>query len=164
MSARSHSATSGSASSPSGPAGSGFCLDDLLCFAVYSAEHAFTRAYRPLLKALDVTYPQYLILVLLWRKDGQSVKALGEQLHLDSGTLTPLLKRLEVAGIVRRARNPADERVVNIFLTDAGRALEANAQEVLRAMGSAIGLCEADAVELREKMIALRDRLNAAVE
>lgn len=143
---------------------SSFCLDDLLCFAVYSAEHAFTRAYRPLLKALDLTYPQYLILVLLWKADGQSVKELGEQLHLDSGTLTPLLKRLESAGHVRRARNPADERVVNITLTEQGRALEAKAQEVIRSMGAAIGLCREDAAALREKMITLRDRLNAAVD
>ncbi|WP_332119345.1 MarR family transcriptional regulator [Azorhizobium caulinodans] len=141
-----------------------FCLDDLLCFAVYSAEHAFTRAYRPLLKALDVTYPQYLLLVLLWNKDGQSVKELGEQLHLDSGTLTPLLKRLEGAGFVRRARNAADERVVNITLTPEGRALQAKAQEVLQSMGEAIGLCAEDREALRVQLTELRDRLNAAVE
>ncbi|MGU3496971.1 MarR family winged helix-turn-helix transcriptional regulator [Xanthobacteraceae bacterium A53D] len=140
-----------------------FRLEDLLCFAVYSAEHAFTRAYRPLLKTLDVTYPQFLILVLLWGKDGQSVKELGEQLHLDSGTLTPLLKRLEAAGVVRRARNTSDERVVNITLTPQGHALEEKAQEVIRSMGGAIGLCEADAEDLRQRMIALRDRLNAAI-
>lgn len=143
---------------------SSFCLDDLLCFAVYSAEHAFTRAYRPLLKALDVTYPQYLLLVLLWNKDGQSVKELGEQLHLDSGTLTPLLKRLEGAGFVRRARNAADERVVNITLTPEGRALQAKAQEVLQSMGAAIGLCAEDRETLRVQLTELRDRLNAAVE
>ncbi len=139
---------------------SSFCLDDLLCFAVYSAEHAFTRAYRPLLKALDLTYPQYLILVLLWKQDGQSVKGLGEQLHLDSGTLTPLLKRLEAAGHVRRTRNSADERVVNISLTEGGRALQVKAQEVLQSMGAAIGLCDQDREGLRQQVIALRDRLN----
>ncbi|WP_341988982.1 MarR family transcriptional regulator [Azorhizobium sp. AG788] len=140
-----------------------FCLDDMICFAVYSAEHAFTRAYRPLLKALDLTYPQYLILILLWKTDGQSVKALGEQMHLDSGTLTPLLKRLEAAGHVRRVRNAADERVVNISLTETGRALQVKAQEVLASMGAAIGLCDEEREELRLQMIELRDRLNSVV-
>lgn len=138
-----------------------FCLDDMICFAVYSAEHAFTRAYRPLLKALDLTYPQYLILMLLWKCDGQSVKELGEQMHLDSGTLTPLLKRLEAAGHVRRVRNAADERVVNISLTEAGRALQDKARAVMADMGHAIGLCDEDREGLRLQMIELRDRLNS---
>src|SRR6516164_1431562 len=85
-------------------------LDSMLCFTVYSTAHAFNRAYKPLLDALDLTYPQYLAMFALWERDNQSVKELGDLLRLDSGTLTPLLKRLEAMGLVRRARDPDDER------------------------------------------------------
>lgn len=98
-------------------------LDNQLCFAVYAAAHAFGRAYRTLLGQHDLTYPQYLVLLVLWEEEGLSVKEIGTRLFLDSGTLTPLLKRLEASGRVRRARDRADERQVSIFLTDAGRGL-----------------------------------------
>ena len=99
-------------------------LDQQLCFAVYSAAHAFTRFYRPLLAQLGVTYPQYLVLLTLWEADGLSVSAIGERLLLDSGTLTPVLKRLEAGGLVRRARAKADERQLVVSLTDKGRDLK----------------------------------------
>ncbi|WP_457104039.1 MarR family winged helix-turn-helix transcriptional regulator [Methylobacterium sp. P5_C11] len=98
-------------------------LDNQLCFAVYAAAHAFGRAYRNLLGRHELTYPQYLVLLVLWEQDGLSVKEIGNRLFLDSGTLTPLLKRLEASGRVRRARDRVDERQVSIFLTPAGAAL-----------------------------------------
>ena len=99
-------------------------LEDQLCFALYSASRAVTAAYAPLLEPLGLTYPQYLVMLVLWEGDASSVKAIGEQLELDSGTLTPLLKRLEAQGLVRRARSTEDERVVEIFLTTDGTVLE----------------------------------------
>jgi len=98
-------------------------LDDQLCFAIYSAGIAIQRAYKPLLDALGLTYPQYLVLNVLWRHDGQTVGSVAQQLALESSTLTPLLKRLEAAGLVRRTRNPANERQVVIALTKEGDAL-----------------------------------------
>ncbi|MDP4002659.1 MarR family winged helix-turn-helix transcriptional regulator [Methylobacterium sp. NEAU K] len=98
-------------------------LDNQLCFAVYAAAHAFGRAYRNLLGRHELTYPQYLVLLVLWEEDGLSVKEIGNRLFLDSGTLTPLLKRLEASGRVRRARDRVDERQVSIFLTPAGQKL-----------------------------------------
>ena len=100
-------------------------LDDQLCFALYSASHLMTRAYRPMLAAIGLTYPQYLAMLVLWEADDLTVGALGERLFLDSGTLTPLLKRLEALGHVERRRDPADERQVRVRLTESGRALEA---------------------------------------
>jgi DNA-binding MarR family transcriptional regulator len=105
-------------------------IDQMLCFAVYSAGHAFTRFYKPRLDALDLTYPQYLVLLVLWEKDDITVKGLGDRLFLDSGTITPLVKRLEARGLVARRRDEDDERQVRITLTEAGRALEAKAMSI----------------------------------
>jgi DNA-binding MarR family transcriptional regulator len=105
-------------------------LDQQLCFALYSASRAMTRAYQPLLEPLGITYPQYLVLLVLWEHDGVSVKHLGDRLALDSGTLTPLLKRLEQQGLLARRRARDDERVVEIALTREGRALRAKATSV----------------------------------
>lgn len=102
-------------------------LDEQICFAVYSAAHAFNRAYRPFLAELGLTYPQYLVMLVLWEQDGQSVKAIGDRLMLDSGTLTPLLKRLEGGGLILRRRGRQDERQVLVDLTEAGRALHEKA-------------------------------------
>ena len=107
--------------------------DDLLCFALYSTSHAMMRLYRPLLAPLGLTYPQYLVLVALWDRDGRSVGDLGEQVALESNTLTPLLKRMETAGLINRRRGAKDERVVTVHLTDAGRALKDKAAEVTAA-------------------------------
>jgi DNA-binding MarR family transcriptional regulator len=139
-------------------------LGDQLCFAVYSATHAFNRVYKPLLAALGLTYPQYLTMLVLWEQDDVAVKAIGERLGLDSGTLTPLLKRLEKLGLVARRRDPDDERSVRIALTDEGRALKARAQDIPLALGCAIGRPLPDIVRLRQDIAALRDALNAAAE
>lgn len=137
-------------------------LDQQLCFAVYSAAHAFTRFYKPLLSALGLTYPQYLALMVLWESDGVSVSAIGERLLLDSGTLTPLLKRLENMGLVTRRRSAGDERQVEVHLTDKGRDLERQAAafpgQILDA--SACTAQELDA--LRQTLVTLRRQLDAA--
>src|SRR5215475_5783118 len=105
-------------------------LDNQICFAVYSAAHAFNRVYKPLLDRLGLTYPQYLVMLVLWERDGVPLKEIGERLFLDSGTLTPLLKRLEVAGLVKRSRSSEDERQVKITLTAQGQALKDKARAV----------------------------------
>ncbi|MBP7981095.1 MAG: MarR family transcriptional regulator [Tolumonas sp.] len=105
-------------------------LDNQLCFALYSASNAIVRAYRPLLDKLDITYPQYLVLLVLWQQDEISLKQLGEQLFLDSGTLTPLLKRLESKGLIRRERNERDERLRVLKLTVEGNALKKLAADI----------------------------------
>lgn len=136
-------------------------LDDQLCFALYSAGLALTKAYRPILETLDLTYPQYLAMMVLWESDDIPVNALGARLRLDSGTLTPLLKRLEGRGLVLRRRDPADERRVRVVLTEAGRALGSRAAEIPRAIGTAAGLSRGDAEAERARLVALRDRLEA---
>jgi DNA-binding MarR family transcriptional regulator len=105
-------------------------LDQQICFPLYAAARAMMQAYQPLLSKLGLTYPQYLVLMVLWETDGLSVKALGERLYLDSGTLTPLLKRLEEAGLLRRARAAHDERVVEVFLSTEGKRLKRRAEEI----------------------------------
>ncbi len=105
-------------------------LKNQVCFSLYSASNAMIRAYRPLLNALDLTYPQYLAMMVIWEKDGINVKDLGYDLHLDSGTLTPLLKRLESKGFIDRKRSSEDERIRLVFLTEQGRALKTKALSV----------------------------------
>lgn len=136
-------------------------LDQQLCFAVYSASRALTRAYAPLLEPLGLTYPQYLVLLVLWAEDAISVKQLGEQLALDSATLTPLLKRLAERGIVVRKRDEADERVVRIHLTAEGKALKAKARRIPLELACKAGF-EGDfakLVRLRKELTALTRRL-----
>ena len=137
-------------------------LDNQICFAVYSAAHAFNRVYKPLLDRLGLTYPQYLVMLVLWERDDVPVKDIGDKLFLDSGTLTPLLKRLEKLGFVARRRDPDDERSVRIGLTAEGRALKAKAKDIPLALGCAIGRPIPDIVRLRQDIAALRDSLNAA--
>ena len=137
-------------------------LDSMLCFAVYAAGHAFTRFYKPRLDALGLTYPQYLVFLVLWEQDGLTVKALGEKLFLDSGTITPLVKRLEARGLLRRQRDDEDERQVRIFLTPEGRALRAKALAVPLAVGEALGEQAAQAGDLRRSLQQLRERLDAS--
>lgn len=134
-------------------------LDNFLCFAVYSANHAFTRVYKPLLEALDLTYPQYLVMVLLWDNDDQTVGSLGDRLMLESSTLTPLLKRLETLGHIRRARDPADERQVRIGLTHKGRALREKAVKIPGCILEASGLKLGELKRLQNEIIALRNAL-----
>ncbi|MCX8998528.1 MarR family transcriptional regulator [Rhizobiaceae bacterium BDR2-2] len=137
-------------------------LDRQLCFALYGASLALTRTYKPLLEPLGLTYPRYLAMLVLWETDGVPVKALGERLGLDSGTLSPLLKRLEQAGYVTRQRDRADERQVTVSLTPAGAALKAKAVEVMAAIGVATGCSLEEMAALRDRLQALRDRLQAA--
>ncbi|KQS73035.1 MarR family transcriptional regulator [Rhizobium sp. Leaf371] len=135
-------------------------LEDQLCFAVYSLSHAFNRTYKPLLDRFGLTYPQYLVLLALWEHRVMTVKQIGEQLGLDSGTLSPLLKRLDAAGLVSRTRDRKDERQVNIALTGKGEALQAEAGHVQTAIGSAIGCSTGEAEALRTVLEALTDRLS----
>lgn len=115
-------------------------LDDQLCFALYAASRAVTARYRPLLDELGLTYPQYLVMLVLWEQDSISVSALGTALQLESSTLSPLLKRLEANGLIRRERRPQDERSVALHLTEAGIRLRARAGTVPLAIGDAMGL------------------------
>lgn len=135
-------------------------LDDFLCFAVYSLGHAFNKLYQPLLKRLDLTYPQYVTMVALWEQDDVTVTQLGLRLHLDSGTLTPLLKRLEAAGLIVRARDKEDERQVRIRLTKAGAALKDKAGAISDTVLCATGRTAGDLRRLKDDLMALRDRLN----
>ncbi|TKS97535.1 MarR family transcriptional regulator [Streptomyces galbus] len=115
-------------------------LDDQLCFALYAASRAVIARYRPLLDELGLTYPQYLVLLVLWEQDEISVRELGAALQLESSTLSPLLKRLEAHGLLRRERRSDDERSVAIRLTDTGAALRERARAVPLAIGDAMGL------------------------
>lgn len=137
-------------------------IDQMLCFAVYAAGHAFTRFYKPRLDALDLTYPQYLVLIVLWERDDITVKALGGRLFLDSGTITPLVKRLEARGLVSRHRDEEDERQVRIRLTAEGRALEDKAQAIPLAVATELGGSPDAAESLQRELVALRERLDGA--
>ena len=136
-------------------------LDDFLCFAVYSAGHAFGRVYKPLLKALELTYPQYLTMVALWETDKQTVGELGERLFLESSTLTPLLKRLERMGHVTRRRNAEDERQVRIALTPRGVRLREKARSIPLCITDAVGLSPVAIARLQHDLVAVRDTLLA---
>jgi len=136
-------------------------LDRQLCFAVYSTAHAFNRFYRPLLEALGITYPQYLALMALWEEDGLSVNEIGKRLWLDSGTLTPLLKRLEGLGLVTRRRAEADERQVIVTLTEEGRAMEAEAAQFPAKILQASNCSSAELDQLRRLLFGLREQLDA---
>lgn len=138
-------------------------LDNQICFAVYSTAHAFNRAYKPLLDRLGLTYPQYLVMLVLWERDGVPVKDIGERLFLDSGTLTPLLKRLEVAELIRRTRSANDERQVLITLTSQGQALREKAKAVPQGILAASACSVGELVALKNDIVALRDKLNAAL-
>jgi len=138
-------------------------LDQHLCFALYSASRAMTAAYRPVLAEMRLTYPQYLVMLVLWEDRSVTVGRLGERLHLDSGTLSPLLKRLEANGFVRRERSLTDERLVEVTLTDAGRELEGRAQCIPEQIFSATGMTEHDAADLRDTVRQLNDALNASL-
>jgi DNA-binding MarR family transcriptional regulator len=134
-------------------------VNDFLCFAIYSAGHAFNRVYKPLLDALELTYPQYLVMVALWANDDQTVGKLGEKLFLESSTLTPLLKRLEKIGYVDRSRDPADERQVRVRLTDLGRALKARAKDFPSCILDATGLSIEALVRLQGEIASIRDHM-----
>lgn len=134
-------------------------LETQLCFALYSAMHAVGRAYGPLLDAFDLTYSQYLVMLVLWENDDIAVKQIGHRLFLDSGTLTPLLKRMEAAGLVTRLRDRDDERQVNVRLTDRGRAMQEDARSLPTAMSCAMGQAPDQLEALRDDLVQLRTNL-----
>lgn len=136
-------------------------LDHQLCFALYSTSLAMTRIYKPLLAEIGLTYPQYLAMLVLWETDGLSVSELGEKLCLDSGTLTPLLKRMETGGLVTRVRAAQDERRVHISLTAAGRKLKARAALIPGCILSATQCSVPEISALTQQVQALRKRLAA---
>ena len=143
------------------PANPALLLDNQLCFALYSTSLAMTKFYKPLLEALGLTYPQYLVMLVLWEQDDVSVSALGERLFLDSGTLTPLLKRIETAGLLVRTRATDDERRVQIVLTPAGRQLRARAGSVPACLISAAHCPVSELTALTQQLQSLRGRLAA---
>ncbi|NEI73322.1 MarR family transcriptional regulator [Rhizobium lusitanum] len=136
-------------------------LESQLCFAVYSAAHAFNRAYKPILDRVGLTYPQYLVMLVLWEKGALSVKTIGEKLDLDSGTLSPLLKRLEQAGLISRARDPKDERQVIISLTEKGTDMKCQVGMIMDAIGQATGCDMAEMANLRDRLQQLKANLAA---
>jgi DNA-binding MarR family transcriptional regulator len=137
-------------------------LDTQLCFSLYAASRAMTAAYGPLLEPLGLTYPQYLVMLVLWEADGLSVKDIGDRLQLDSGTLTPLLKKLEAQGLVARARDEDDARVVRIALTRPGRELRRKANAVPRGLFCQMGLDLPAIARLREELTTLTQTLREA--
>jgi DNA-binding MarR family transcriptional regulator len=143
------------------PAAAAPRLEEQLCFALYSASNRITRLYRPLLDPLGITYPQYLALLALWERAPRTVGELGQALGLDSGTLTPLLKRLEGCALVTRTRDAADERRVLIDLTPAGEALRERAAHVPDALRCCVPLPPEDAAALRDALRALATSLRA---
>ncbi|MEU4678111.1 MarR family transcriptional regulator [Micromonospora sp. NPDC023737] len=145
--------------------------DDLVlrrqvCFALYAASRAVTDVYRPILDAVGLTYPQYLVLLVLWEHDGdpRTVSDLGAELRLDSGTLSPLLKRLQEAGLVVRRRSTRDERRVEVELTDAGRALRQRVADVPLRIARATGLTEAELVALRDTLTRVTETVHRQKE
>lgn len=134
-------------------------LDQQLCFALYSANLALHKVYRKLLNQLDLTYPQYLVMLVLWERDALTVSAIGERLFLDSATLTPLLKRMEAAGLLLRRRAAEDERQVIVALTDAGRALREKARTVPEAVMCATDCSVNEMLEIKQQLESLRGRL-----
>ena len=136
-------------------------LDSQLCFALYSTSLAMTKLYKPLLEELGLTYPQYLAMLVLWERDGLMVSELGERLYLDSGTLTPLLKRLEAAGYIARLRDVEDERRVHIMLTAAGRKLKTKAAKIPGCILTASQCSIPELISLTQQIQTLRERLTA---
>ena len=139
-------------------------LDNQLCFALYSASLAMTKTYKPFLETLGLTYPQYLVMLILWEKDDVLVKDLGERLYLDSGTLTPLLKRMETSGLLERKRDAEDERQVRITLTRNGRALKRKAQEIPMQILCASGSTPQVFTELRAALNEIRNNLTNSID
>ncbi|MBX9934685.1 MAG: MarR family transcriptional regulator [Methylobacterium sp.] len=137
-------------------------LDNQLCYALYAAANRMTKSYRPMLERMGLTYPQYLVLLVLWETDAVTVSEIGRRLRLDSGTLTPVLKRLEGAGFVTRSRRRSDEREVEIKLTPHGRGLRAEAVTVRKAVMCQLHLSEPEVQALRADLNALIENLSAA--
>jgi MarR family transcriptional regulator, organic hydroperoxide resistance regulator len=142
----------------------GLKVDNLLCFALYAASRAAVDVYRPFLDKLEITYPQYLVMLLLWEEAPRTIKELGNVLYLDSGTLSPLLKRLEKRGLIKRQRDIQDERLVNISLTAEGRALKEQARDLPETLFCQVGLPVEDFGSLIERLHSLTERLKTVQE
>lgn len=138
-------------------------LDDQLCFSLYGASMAINRAYKPLLDALEITYPQYLVLSALWEVDGQTIGALADRLGLDSSNVTPLVKRMEAGGLVSRLRNPDDERQVLVHLTEAGRDMQARSTCLGQTLFTAAGMGVDRLVQLNRDVQAFKDSVTRFV-
>jgi DNA-binding MarR family transcriptional regulator len=136
-------------------------LDNQLCFALYSTSLMMTKAYKPLLNSLNLTYPQYLAMLVLWEEDGITVGHISKRLLTDPGSLTPLLKRLESDGLLNRRRRKDDERVVELHLTEKGRALQDEAKDIPGCIVNVSGQSVADLMELKQQLIKLRSNLKA---
>lgn len=134
-------------------------LDNQICFPLYACSHEVTKKYKPLLDELDLTYTQYITMMVMWEHETMTVKSLGQVLHLDSGTLTPLLKRLEAKGLIKRERSKEDERSVNVTLTDAGRDCESKAKDVPFKIAQAFDLSEEEAKTLYMLLYKVMDSL-----
>lgn len=147
--------------SENSPSPAALRLDNQVCFALYSASLAMTKLYKPLLDDIGLTYPQYLVMLVLWEQDGITVSELGERLYLDSGTLTPLLKRLESGGNIQRLRDAADERRVRIRLTSQGRALRDKAEAIPPCVLQSSQCTVPELMALTGELKQLRDRLGA---
>lgn len=139
-------------------------LDNQLCFALYAATRAIAKTYRRKLDPIGITYPQYLVLLTLWEQDGLTVSEIGARLRLDSGTLTPLLQRLEALRLLKRKRSVSDERVVQAFLTPKGAALKGDALDARRYVACQLGMSETQIMQLRADLMALVTQLDAEVE
>ncbi len=137
-------------------------LDNQLCYALYAAAHRMTKSYRPMLERMGLTYPQYLVLLVLWETDGITVSEIGRRLRLDSGTLTPVLKRLETSGLLNRSRRQSDEREVEIALTDQGRALRSEAVAVRQSVMCQLNMSEPEIQAMRADLNALIENLSTA--
>ena len=138
-------------------------LEKQLCFAVYATAHAFTRAYKPILDKVGLTYPQYIVMLVLWEKAELPVKTIGEQLDLDSGTLSPLLKRLEQNGLIKRIRDSRDERQVIVSLTPKGQSMKGEINTIMSSIGEAIGCTLEEMAAMRDMLHRLRGNLNASI-
>ncbi|MDX8253038.1 MarR family transcriptional regulator [Acinetobacter pittii] len=138
-------------------------INNFLCFSIYAAGLSFNKVYRPLLDKLGLTYLQFLVMVSLWMKDGQSVGELGAQLGLESSTLTPLFKRLEAMGYLSRERNPTDERQVLICLTESGKQLKEQAQSIPMCIAEATGLTLEQFIQLKESLTTLKSTLDESI-
>lgn len=135
------------------------CLENQICFKLYALSRQLTGQYRPLLESLDITYPQYLVMMVLWKEKSITVKELGNRLYLDSGTLTPLLKRLEHKKFISRKRDATDERSVIISLLKAGNELQQKAKNVPDVLGKCLSLKEKEYIQLRDQLDALLSQL-----
>ena len=137
-------------------------LDHLICFAAYSASHAFSRFYRPTLDRLGLTYPQFVVMMVLWEKQKTTMKALSDEVQLESNTLTPLLKKLEAAGLVRRTRNAEDERVLDVEVTEKGMALKVDAKVMALELAKASGETLEGVLDLQQRLVKMRRSIEKA--